>query len=275
MKHTSLFTLFIAVIVVAASCKKDPVYRVPVDTPVKDIQTIRLKEVIEQGLPSPYYQFVYTDSGYVSHINFADGFITYAISYKNQRIYKMVNTRFNEQLTYHYTAGNVSYITQHNALGNKTRSYAMSYNSNKKLAEVKWYVFMNNGQDSLLQRKAVLTYDAKSNIVKNEDYRLNVNNEFKLSTTTKYSDYDDGINTDDRYLLKADFGGHLLYLPQVKFQMNNPHVVTITSADTEYRIDYTYTYQNTLPVIKSGRMEQTRGSEAGKVFQFTNQYSYY
>lgn len=272
MKH---LLLWIAFICLAASCKKDPITNVPIDTPVKDIQTIRLKEVIEPGLPSPYYRFIYTDSGYISNIDFADGLVTYAITYNDHRISQVVNTKLNEQLTYYYTNGNVSYITLKNAPGNKQLSYTMGYNNSRQLIEVKWHLFENNTQDSLTERKVALSYDAKGNLSKIEDYRLDANNELKISRTALYADYDNGINTDDLYLLKSDFMEHLLYLPQVKFQKNNPRVVVIKSGENEFRVDYTYTYYNNLPVTKSIRMEQTAGDEAGKVSHFTNRYSYY
>ena len=217
MKHTSALSFVISLIVIFTACRKDPQPHNPVEPLVTDIRTVRLKEVIEQGLPSPYFKFTYTDSGYISDITFADGLFVYALSYKNQRINKMVNTKSNEVLTYYYMAGNVSYVTLDNATGKKLRSYKINYNNNRQLTQVYWYVFANDIQDSLLERKVLLQYDANGNLVKNEDYRINANAEFELSSVTQYADYDNRINADNLYLLK-DFMGHFLYLPQVKLQ---------------------------------------------------------
>ena len=273
MAHKTLIAVAI-IIAIASACKKHPVNLTPVEPPVKDTKTVRLKEVVEPGLSTPYFKFSYTDSGYVSDINFADGLFIYSLSYKHGRIDKMVNTRLNEVFTYYYSTGNVSYVTLHNNAGVKLRSYKLTYNNDRRLTEANYYVFPGSTTDSLNERRVLLQYDAKGNLVKNEDYRTSGNQPLALSTVTQYAQYDNGTNTDDVYLLK-DFMSHLLYLPQVKFQKNNPGVVTIQNLSTDYRIDYTYSYDNNLPVTKSGRMEQTRGADAGKVFNFTNTYSYY
>lgn len=277
MKQSSVLIVAVIITSLVASCNKEmiPVTFPPIGQPIADKRSIPLKEVFEQNLPSPYFKLVYDDSGYASIISFADGIQTYTLGYLNQRINKMVNTKNNEVLTYHYTGVDVSNITLHNAAGKKLRSFKFYYNHTRQLTRVDYFYVPNaNPQDSLLERKVLLQYNDKGNLSRKEGYELNNHNELLLSHIIQYDDYDNGINVDDFYLLK-DFFDHLLFLPQVKLQINNPKLVTIKSDQADFRIDYTYTYSNQLPVSKSGRMEQVRGENPGQVFEFINQFTYY
>src|SRR5438270_737773 len=46
---------------------------------------VRLKDVVEERLPSPYYHFDYDGTGRVSNVSFASGFTSYAVSYQGNR----------------------------------------------------------------------------------------------------------------------------------------------------------------------------------------------
>src|SRR5690349_17886343 len=109
MKHSLLLSLLF-IVAITVGCQKDDVDQNPAEPPILDTKNIRLNEVIEPGLPTPYFKFSYNAAGYISDINFADGLFIYSLAYQNGRITKMVNTRLHDVLTYYYSAGSVSYI---------------------------------------------------------------------------------------------------------------------------------------------------------------------
>lgn len=84
--------------------------------------------------------------------------------------------------------------------------------------------------------KRILGYDLKGNLNKVEMYEQGENLEFKLLQTLTYSDFDDKINT--RTWLQR-----YPYLPQVRWQFNNPRKGTIKNGDEQAKtITYVYDY---------------------------------
>ena len=79
----------------------------------------------------------------------------------------------------------------------------------------------------------------------------------------------------DFFLLK-DFFDDVIFLPQVKLQKNNPGRVTITGTANDYELVNTYQYNSKqLPLSKTTRMKQVRGTGSGQEVVLTDHYSYY
>src|SRR5690242_13968361 len=53
---------------------------------------VRLKEILIDRLPSPYYHFDYDASGRITAASYSGGFGTYQVSYTGDRIDRMINS---------------------------------------------------------------------------------------------------------------------------------------------------------------------------------------
>ena len=88
--------------------------------------------------------------------------------------------------------------------------------------------------------------------------------------------YDDKINVDGFGLLHTEFFDHLILLPGAPLQKGNPARVTHTGDGDNYRVDYSYSYDETnRPLNKSGAATFTTGPLAGRTFATLSVFSYY
>jgi len=265
---------FVAIMLIAVvGCKKDthyPPQHPPV--PVDDARTVLLKDVVAQSLPNPYFRFTYDDQHYVTQINFASGLNIYNVEYENKRVKKMTNINNNNTLLYSYHNNRVSEINEFSGTtGNKGLTYQFSYNNNNQLTQVLWWEFFTDSNGKLF-KKSVLTYYPDGNLEAIDSYNTG-NGPLSLAKRDEFSNYDNQTNVDDFYLLE-DFFDSFLFLPQVKLQKNNPKKQLILGEINDFQIDYTYEFQNNLPVKKTGIFRQTRGGNSNPV-QFVNQLTYY
>jgi hypothetical protein len=270
------FIPFVVILITTAiSCNKDantPQVQQPTLSD-DDARTVLLKDVVAQSLPSPYFHFIYDSLHYVKQINFASGFNIYNVEYENKRVKKMTNLKNNNSLLYSYNDNRVSEITEFSGrTGNKIFTYRLSYNISNQLTQVLWFEFSNNSNGNLY-KKSVLAYQRDGNLAAIDHYRTSAG-QLSLVKRDQFSNYDTKTNVDDFYLLE-DFFDTYLFLPQVKLQKINPRNQQITSIQNDYEISYTYEYQNTLPVRKTGNIFQTRGTGSGRSLQITNLYNYY
>jgi hypothetical protein len=90
--------------------------------------------------------------------------------------------------------------------------------------------------------------------------------------TYDFEQFDDKFNPQSNYLLKES---HYLYLPQVRLQKNNPGKVVVSGIANDFEFDNTYLYNDTLPVMKTSLMKQTRGNGAGMTRTGVTRYTYY
>jgi hypothetical protein len=267
-------TFIIAICVLVHSCKKTGEQQEvpPPDPPGSKIGL--LKDVVAQHLPSPLYHFDYTDSGVTTGINFASGFYIYQLSYLDKRLDQMVNLPNNNALHYTYKNGSVTSIREVRPNNSIVWHYTFAYNNNNQVKEIRWNLASKSGADSLLYRKVLLSYNGDGNLQRYIDYRDITGKSLDWIQTVEYKNYDQGKNVDDFSVLK-EFHDHLLYLPGVRLQKNNPKTVLITGVQNDYEITNTWTYQNGVPVSKSAKVKQTKGSDAGNEIVVGTTYSYY
>lgn len=259
------------------SCKKDNDTGQPLEVPfpVDDARTVLLKDVVAVSLPSPYFHFTYDDQKYVTQINFASGFNIYSVEYQNKRVKKMINIITGNVILYSYENNQVSEINEFSqSTGDKKFHYRFLYNSSNQLVQVLWFEFFSNSSGDIY-KKSVLVYHPDGNLAEIDHHFRTSPGQLSLGKTEKFSNYDNKINVDDFYLIE-DFFDTYLFLPQVKFQKNNPQKHQIVTTAAGYDIVYTYDYQNDLPVKRIGMMTQIvgNGSEAQPI-QITSIYSYY
>lgn len=253
----------------SAACNKD---ERPVQSAVTDARTVQLKRMVSEGLPSPYFQFIYDSNQFVTHIDHAAGLLQYDLQYENSRLVRMANNTMvnKDTLVYHYESNRVSHIDLVEANGRKTKEAELLYDDKGRLAELRWKA-MNNDFSTSLARKLVFSYDQQNNLSQFEDYR-NMGGGLELVRTHIYEKYDDKINSEANFLIKDVFE-HFLFLPQVQLQKNNPLSEKIIGQQNDWSINYHYTYANGLPATRSAEITQTRGSGSGTV-RVNTSYAY-
>ncbi|HEX3167771.1 MAG TPA: hypothetical protein VHQ93_15990, partial [Chitinophagaceae bacterium] len=94
--------------------------------------------------------------------------------------------------------------------------------------------------------------------------------------TDRFEKYDNKINVDGFGLLHNEFFDHLVLLPGVQLQKNNPGKETRTGNAENYAVNYIYTYnEKNLPLTKKGNLTILTGNNAGQQFETNSVFSYY
>ncbi|QEC66015.1 hypothetical protein FRZ67_01355 [Panacibacter ginsenosidivorans] len=276
MKYSSY--IIITLLVFAGSCKNKDIAGptpLPVGEPV-DTQTVLLKDMIIRNLPSPYYHFEYDDSAFITTVNYQSSAGVYTLSYLNGRIIQIQNnTAVNkERLQYVYENGKVIKINYINEAGIIFKESIFSYNDSKQLIKVAWNIIETSSR-IIPERTLQLEYYTDGNLSKLIDHRIEIPDKqaesFYIDT---YENYDSNTNADDFSLLHKS-GDHLILLPGIVLQKNNPCKETRTGDGINYAITYRYTYQNKLPVKKDGDMVFLNGDNIGMHNNYNISFSYY
>lgn len=271
--NSTILVIIICLLFVA--CKKEALNSPAIAAPQDDRRDVLLRDIVIQNLPSPYYHFEYDDHQFITGISFASNLFVYQLTYTSGRLSKMGNSFNGNELVYTYQSGNVNSIQEVSGFtGSRLWLYTFDYSSTNRLQEVRWYQFDAAGTDSMLFRKVIFVYHADGNLAAYDDYR-NFGESLNLVQHVAFSDYDDGLNTDDFGLFK-DFFENLLMLPRVRLQYNNPRNSIITGMFNDYAITYEYQYDSkNRPVSKRTDMHQTRGSDSGARNAYVTNYTYY
>lgn len=186
----------------------------------------------------------------------------------------MVNQINGNALVYEYTRGRVSSIREIRPDNSVVWHYTFEYKSNTQVSEIRYYLANKSGADSLLHRKIHFLYFPNGNLDRYIDYVNLSGQKLEWVQTVAYSNYDQGKNVDGFRLFKQFFD-HVLYLPGVQFQKNNPWKVLITGHTNDYVVNDTWTYENELPVHKQSNIKQTKGNgPTGNIISNTT-FSYY
>jgi len=234
-----------------------------------------LKDLNERNLPSPYYHFDYNDSGLIARASHTSGLYSYNIEYSGKEILTMKNKGGNRDvLHYEYADGKPSAIKIANDKGVVYRQVSLHYNAFKQLSVVLWEVLVNGGFSS--ERSQEFSYYPNGNLSRLIEHYEHVGSQLESWATDNFEDYDDNVNTDGFTLLKPQQLMHLLVLPGVQLQLNNPRRVIHTGDGPNYAIDYTYICDPVgRPMVKNGDLLWTSGPDSGKHFATQSTYSYY
>jgi len=121
-----------------------------------------------------------------------------------------------------------------------------------------------------------LSYNTDGNLFELTYHYLPINGQTEATFADRFEQYDSMINVDGFSLIHNDFFDHLILLPDVQLQKNNPRKETRTGDGLNYVVNYTYTYNNdNAPLIKAGELTISNGSDAGKKIQIRTTFSYY
>lgn len=264
MKHPLLKSALFAVTILLGitACKKDPVDPPGYDWPPQQQlpNPLPAKALVKQLKWSEldHQSFFYNEQNQVKQLKSQWQYVqgdptkikTFVIDFEYDAQHKPVKITLND--------GNTVKITYKDNLIAKTQEFFQNGTltnditylyENQVIKELRRE--SNNADDELPTiYKYKLGYDTKGNLNKIETYLQIIDStqevRYELSETREFSNFDNKINPTS-WLIQFP------YLPQMRWQFNNPGKETITvpqSPATTYTYNYTYN-ENSLPVSKS------------------------
>ena len=242
-----------------------------------DAQSLRLKDVTVRNLPSPYYQFVYNDSGYITNVNFAGGEATYVTKHNDRIISEIRNEHpiNKDRLQYVYENKKVSIVKVLNEAGEVYKRAFLTYGVSDRLHKIEWEIKQQDvGFASYITLN--FSYHADGNLMQMiRHYHAIPGRQNEMIRSDLFDNYDNKINSDGFSLLHLS-NEHLLLLPRVKLQLNNPGRNIRTGDGINYKIEYRYTYDaQGRPLSKTGDFLFTNGPDAGQRFETLASFTYY
>lgn len=269
------YLLFFIAATVLFSCKKEKqIIDPPSPTPPP---TVHIKDVLINRLPSPFYHFEYNDAGKVTFISYASDFFRYDVTYDGDKIIEMRNNILvnKDRLQYFYdNAGRVDTVKYADSTGLVYAIVNLTYDGSKL---IKLERQRKVGADFIINKTITLTYYADGNLQDRTVHYPAMVGQPELTFVDRYEQYDNKINAEGFSLLhEDDFFDHFVFLPQLQLQKNNPGRQTRTGDGGNFKVDYTYTYDNHgAPLTKSGDFVYTSGPSTGQRFLLSTSYTYY
>ncbi len=269
------YLLILIISFVFISCKKEKQYNPPTSVPPVHVPPVLLKEVTIPLLPSPYYHIEYHTAGRATFISFASGFRMYDVVYSSGRISEMrsnsVDDKDRLQYSYH-NAGRVSNINYADSNGIVYTKIMLTYDG-EKLNKLERERKAANG--FLVDKTMTFFYSGDGNFREVIENRPPFNGAPELSSIDQFEQYDNKLYVDGFDLLHNEFFDHLVYLPGVVLQKNNPGKITHTGTDINYVISYSYIYNDkNAPLQKIGTGTWLSGSKIGQSFDSDFFFSY-
>ena len=277
------FLVIILSTIVFFSCKKERgnvEVPSPPDTPTEEppAAPVFLKDIVIENLPSPYYHFEYNATGKVSRVSFANRFIDYNVEYNDDKITGLQNNGAgdNNHLQYSYdNAGRVTMITYENLGGTVYVKVHLTYDG-RKLIKLERERLL--AADFIRNKELKFSYYADGNLKEIEYFfpATPINGQIEHRYTDHFEQYDNKINVDAFELLHSEFFDHIVLLPGVVLQKNNPAKITRTGDVENQQTIYTYNYNDkNLPLSQSGEVTIASGPNTGLKFPVGAVFSYY
>jgi len=272
---TAALALVLAVLVACSGYDSNPTYpgvTTPPPTPVL------LKDVVIDRLPSPFYHFDYDASGRISGLSYASGLDNYTVSYQGERIRQIDNTGPTSlaRIAYSYDPdGHVAGVRYVDATGANIGIVDYTY-ENGKLTGVERNRLLGNAL--VIDKTTTLTYYPDGNLATLTEHRPAVAGfQDDATNVIRYEQYDTGTNVVGFSLIHDDFFDHLVLLPGVVIQKNNPRLETRTGDGLTYTVSYTYGYDTDgkHPLTKRGDLVITGGGTVGQRIQIGSTFTYY
>ena len=274
MRHQ--ISLGLTLVAALLACSGEPVTTAPAP-PIPPVPAVLLREIVIPNLPSPYYHFEYDTAGRVRVASFASGFTTYDVMYEGGRIKEMANNTAGnrDRLEYSYDqAGRVGSIRYVDPNGQVYAMVSFLYDGQQLTGlERKRKV----SSDFIIEKTMSFSYYPDGNLLEIVEHRPPIaGRQDETTTVDRFEQYDGKINVDGFGLIHNEFFDHLVLLPAVQLQKGNPGRETRTGDGLNYKVDYTYTYDDgNRPLTKSGVVVFTNGPDAGRIFQTQSVFSYY
>jgi hypothetical protein len=240
---------------------------------------VLLKDVVIARLPSPFYHFAYDASGRVTDVSYASGLDDFGVTYVGAKIKELTNTGGignRDRMVYAYDdAGRVGGVRYVDVNGVTTTVNVYTYDGDK-LIGVERSRRVPGGL--IIDKTMAFTYYPDGKLDSITEHRPAIDNlQLEGSNVTRFEQYDAGINVDGFSLIHDDFFDHLVLLPGVVIQKNNPRRETRTGDGLTYVVDYTYDYDTDgkLPLTKSGDLVITGGGTVGSHVATSSVFTYY
>lgn len=180
----------------ALSCHKDPAPTPKPDHPA-DIAAVRLKDINEPHLPSPFYHFEYNDSGYITNASFSSGLGNYDLVYANKRLFQMkMNILPNKDiLQYSYLNDDVATIDITDKNGVNYRRAHLSYTPSHQLKQLDWEIKVTDA-GFVPEQTLKLSYNPDGNLRELITNYHAVGSQTEALFTDEFENYDDKVNVD-------------------------------------------------------------------------------
>jgi hypothetical protein len=223
---------------------------------------------------APYF-FEYDSAKRIKAALVASGIRIYEVTYANNRISEIKNNTMvnKDRLQYVYdNSGKVAMIVYINEGGAIFRRAFFTYNG-QQLIKIEWEV--NSSSGPTLGRVMELIYQPDGNVMEIRDSKKPQWSMLPGNYSTRFEQYDTKANVDGFALIHDDID-HLLLLPGIQWQKNNPGRVIKSGDGLNTRAKYNYAYDATgRPASRTGMMTIMSGPNAGVSFPTNTFYSYY
>ena len=268
-----LLTGSLVMTAIAVACHKNPVSHPgsPIVAPA-----LKVKDINEKNLPSPFYHFEYDDSGKISLVGYSSSLRIYDVNYSGGRIESMENIAdlSHIRLEYEYSNGDLLAVKVKDKDGVTLRHCIFTFSPSHQLQQVDWDVADGN-VGFYLEQTMTFSYYPEGNVMEIKTHNYPVGPQAEAIYTDRFENYDDRLNPDGFSLLHTN-PHELILIPGLKFQVNNPRRTIRTGDGVNFEIDYTFTYDNKgRPTVKTGDVKFTNGTNAGQHFQSQSTFSYY
>ena len=250
-----------------------------VTTPPPQPSPVLLKDVVINRLPSPFYHFTYDASGRIADFSYASGLDAFGVTYVGAKIKELANTGGignRDRIVYAYDdVGRVGGVRYVDTDGITTTVNVYTYDGDK-LTGVERSRRVPGGL--IIDKTMAFTYYADGNLQMITEHRPAIDQlQTEARDTTRFEQYDTGTNVDGFSLIHDDFFDHLVLLPGVVIQKNNPKRETRTGDGLTYVVDYTYAYDTDgkRPLTKTGDLVITGGGTVGSHVATSSVFTYY
>jgi len=268
------YLLMLLVFETFIACKKQR----EMTTPPPPSGSALLKDIVEEQWPSPYYHFEYYGSKQISLVSFASDYNRYGVFYNSDRISEIRNSVIDnrDRLQYFYNnEGKIGSIKYVDSTGLVYKTVDLFYDG-QRLTRLEHSRRTASG--FVPEKKISMAYYADSNLMDITYDLLPFEAVPGGTSTIHFEQYDNKINVDGFTLLKDEMFNHqhLLILPGVQLQKNNPGKETRTGDGVNYTVDYTYTYNDkNAPSTRKASRLILNTSLAGQRSETNSTFSYY
>jgi len=258
-QHSFKSILFgLTFLLAAVACEKDPKIE-PIPNPLSPQQQLPnplpAKALVRQlkRTEIDHETFTYNDKGQVSQMRAQWQYDQSDPTQIRTLTYDFEYDTANKPTQMRYTGGFLTKYAYHGNLIHRTKEFypggdwakEVTYiYANNQIAQEIWHI---NGlpDEPVRIYKHELGYDYKGNLTKVKTYERIDDATYKLLETLEYSDFDDKINPTS-WMLRYPF------LPQVRWQMNNPRRQTRHLSDGSAQVNtHEYTYNGEgLPISR-------------------------
>jgi len=252
-----LSLIFMTVLVSMVACKKEPAEELPDNLPPQQQlpNPLPANALVKQlwQAENDHETFTYNTKGQVSQLRFQYQYvegdptqirsIVYDFQYDAADKPIRVNTTGGFAATYTYEGNRIKKTQELYPGGAVAKDVSFVYANGRIIRE--YWGITDVFEDTVTLYKHDFSYDSRGNLNKIEMYLQTGNFQYQLLETVEYSDFDDNINP-------TSWTMRYPYLPQLRYQFNNPRKeVRTPSVGEAQTTTFAYEYNAAgLPVVQ-------------------------